>query len=70
MKRDYLIDIEKKMQKKWAEEKVFEVDPPALDELSSSSLSPTEIQAEHPKWMGTFPYEILPFIFSSPGQSL
>lgn len=55
MKRDYLIDIEKKVQQKWAEEKVFEVDPPTQAELSSTSLSPTEIQAEHPKWMGTFP---------------
>jgi hypothetical protein len=55
MKRDYLIDIEKRIQKKWAEEKVFEVDPPTDAELSSTSLSPEEIQAEHPKWMGTFP---------------
>lgn len=56
MKRDYLIDIEKRIQKKWAEEKIFEVNPPTEAELSSTTLSPEEIQAEHPKWMGTFPW--------------
>ncbi|CED82372.1 leucine-trna ligase [Phaffia rhodozyma] len=55
-KRDHLIKIEKDLQARWQEEKLFEINPPSIEELSSKELTPSEIQAEHPKWMGTFPY--------------
>lgn len=55
-KRDYLINIEKNFQKKWADEKVFEINAPTQEELGGKDLSPKEIQEQVPKWMGTFPY--------------
>ncbi|KAF7320806.1 hypothetical protein HMN09_00167000 [Mycena chlorophos] len=53
-KRDYLIALEKKAQASWAASKIFEVNAP--DAASVTGLSPAQIQAEHPKWLGTFPY--------------
>lgn len=44
-KLTYFVNLEKEMQAKWAEEKVFEVNPPAADELDEAG-----------KFMATFPY--------------
>jgi len=54
-KRDYLIKIEKNLQKKWQEEKLFETDAPTVEEIGKGDLTPKQIQEEVPKWMGTFP---------------
>ena len=54
-KRDYLIGIEKSLQKRWQDDKLFEIDAPTEEELGKGDLSPAEIQTECPKWMGTFP---------------
>ena len=53
-KRDALKAIEKKFQKKWDDEHIFEVDAPSTEEIAQ--LSPAEIKAKFPKWLGTFPY--------------
>ncbi|EIN05837.1 leucyl-tRNA synthetase [Punctularia strigosozonata HHB-11173 SS5] len=53
-KRDFIIGLEKKYQQRWAEERVFEVDPPTPEE--TAQLSPTEIREKFPKWFGNFPY--------------
>ncbi|KAF9463322.1 leucine-tRNA ligase [Collybia nuda] len=53
-KRDYLQDLEKKYQARWKDERLFEVNAPSASELAG--LSPSEIQAKHPKWFGNFPY--------------
>ncbi|KAK9469425.1 hypothetical protein V1512DRAFT_231898 [Lipomyces arxii] len=53
-KRDALIAVEKKYQKKWAEEKVFEIDPPTADESSISD--PDELKEKFPKFFGTMAY--------------
>ncbi|KAF9784634.1 hypothetical protein BJ322DRAFT_1204776 [Thelephora terrestris] len=53
-KRDYLIDLEKRYQKKWEDDKVFHVDAPTPDLLAG--LSPAEIKEKYPKWFGNFPY--------------
>ncbi|KAG8935847.1 cytosolic leucyl tRNA synthetase [Tulasnella sp. 418] len=45
-KRDFLVSLEKKYQKRWADEKLFEIDAPT---------APASNQND-PKWMGTFPY--------------
>ncbi|VVT49893.1 uncharacterized protein SAPINGB_P002496 [Magnusiomyces paraingens] len=50
-RRDALIDIEKKYQKIWADEKIFEIDAP-----QDSSLSAAELRAKYPKFMGTMAY--------------
>ena len=54
-KRDYLIKIEKTLQKRWQDDKLFEIDAPTAEELGKGDLSPAQIQQECPKWMGTFP---------------
>ncbi|KAK9367742.1 hypothetical protein V1509DRAFT_625170 [Lipomyces kononenkoae] len=53
-KRDALIASEKKFQKKWAEEKVFQINPPALDETSIND--PDELREKYPKFFGTMAY--------------
>ncbi|KAK9323613.1 hypothetical protein V1517DRAFT_319860 [Lipomyces orientalis] len=53
-KRDALIAAEKKFQRKWAEEKIFEIDPPANDETSISD--PDELRQKYPKFYGTMAY--------------
>ncbi|PVF99305.1 leucyl-tRNA synthetase [Serendipita vermifera] len=52
VKRDFLIDLEKKYQKEWRDSRVFEVDPPT----DTDGLEGADLQAKYPKWMGTFPY--------------
>lgn len=53
-KRDHLKSLEKKYQKRWADEHIFEVNAPSQDELAG--LSRTEIQEKFPKWFGSFPF--------------
>ena len=53
-KRDHLKTLEKKYQKRWADERVFEVNAPSREELSG--LSPAQIQEKFPKWFGNFPF--------------
>lgn len=48
-KRDTLIAIEKKYQKKWTDDKIFEVDSPSLEEYPLESISAAELRAKHPK---------------------
>ncbi|KAI8324976.1 leucyl-tRNA synthetase [Martensiomyces pterosporus] len=51
VKRDTLIEIEKKWQKDWQDNHVFEIDMPEDD-----SVAPEKLHDKYPKWMGTFPY--------------
>lgn len=50
-RRDTLIAIEKKYQKLWADEKVFEINAP-----EDSSLTSAELRAKYPKFFGTMAY--------------
>ena len=54
--RDVLIAIEKKYQKEWQKNKVFESDAPTTDEIPFSSVPASEIREKHPKYFGTFAY--------------
>ncbi|EMD35016.1 hypothetical protein CERSUDRAFT_116529 [Gelatoporia subvermispora B] len=53
-KRDTLIELEKKYQERWAQDKIFEVNAPTLQE--TEGLSQAEIRERFPKWFGNFPY--------------
>ena len=53
-KRDHLKALEKKYQKRWVDERVFEVNAPSQEELSG--LSPAQIREKFPKWFGNFPF--------------
>ncbi|KAF3942477.1 hypothetical protein ABW19_dt0202683 [Dactylella cylindrospora] len=53
-KRDSLIDIEKRYQKKWQEAKVFEINAPTLEE--DPTTDPDTLRAHHPKFFGTMAY--------------
>ncbi|TFL03231.1 hypothetical protein BDV98DRAFT_527824 [Pterulicium gracile] len=53
-KRDHIVFLEKKYQARWEADKLFEIDPPSMEE--SAGLTPVEIQQQFPKWMGTFPF--------------
>ncbi|KAK9450437.1 uncharacterized protein V1518DRAFT_413846 [Limtongia smithiae] len=53
-KRDALIATEKKFQQKWADEKVFEIDPPSKAETSIED--PEELREQFPKFFGTMAY--------------
>ncbi|KDN49221.1 leucyl-tRNA synthetase [Tilletiaria anomala UBC 951] len=71
-KRDFLIGLEKKYQKQWADAKLFEINSPMQEPPSTSTPSPTgkpaltaeemakmtpeQIREHYPKWMGTIPY--------------
>ncbi|KZZ97013.1 leucyl-tRNA synthetase, cytoplasmic [Ascosphaera apis ARSEF 7405] len=55
-KRDTLIAIEKKYQKKWQEDKVFEVNAPSTEEVPLHSISAAELREKQPKFFGTFAY--------------
>ncbi|SCU95448.1 LAME_0F12200g1_1 [Lachancea meyersii CBS 8951] len=56
-RRDVLIAIEKKYQKLWAEEHLFEIDAPSIEE-ESVSVDCEELQQKYPKFMSSlaFPY--------------
>ncbi|KDQ54541.1 hypothetical protein JAAARDRAFT_38215 [Jaapia argillacea MUCL 33604] len=53
-KRDFLKALEEKYQERWSQERLFEVNPPTLEE--TAGLTPAEIQHKFPKWFGNFPY--------------
>ncbi|KAG6809080.1 hypothetical protein H0H92_001688 [Tricholoma furcatifolium] len=53
-KRDYLQALEEKYQTRWRDERLFEVNAPSPEELAG--LTPEQVQAQHPKWFGNFPY--------------
>ncbi|KUJ13558.1 leucyl-tRNA synthetase-like protein [Mollisia scopiformis] len=55
-KRDTLIAIEKKYQKKWQEDGVFEPDAPSTTEIPLHSISPADLRAQQPKFFGTMAY--------------
>jgi hypothetical protein len=53
-KRDFLIELETRYQNEWQTANVFHTDAPHDDKFAD--LSPDEVRAQLPKWMGTFPY--------------
>ncbi|KFY14452.1 hypothetical protein V491_06047 [Pseudogymnoascus sp. VKM F-3775] len=55
-KRDSLIAIEKKYQKKWQEDAVFQPNAPSISDIPLSALSAKELRAKHPKFFGTMAY--------------
>lgn len=55
-KRDTLIEIEKRYQKKWQEAGVFNADAPSTSEIPTGSISAAEIRKKHPKYFATFAY--------------
>lgn len=55
-KRDTLIAIEKKYQKKWEEDGVFQPNAPSTTEIPLHSISAAEVRAQHPKFFGTMAY--------------
>ncbi|AET38122.1 leucine--tRNA ligase CDC60 Ecym_2389 [Eremothecium cymbalariae DBVPG len=54
-RRDALIAIEKKYQKLWAEEHLFEIDAPSV-ENDSVCMSSEDLQAKYPKFMSSMAY--------------
>ncbi|KAK2686455.1 hypothetical protein QWA68_015146, partial [Fusarium oxysporum] len=58
-KRDSIIAVEKKYQSVWADDKIFEVNAPTINEYPLDSTIPTELRDKYPVWMGTmaFPYQ-------------
>lgn len=54
-KRDALIEIEKRYQKKWIEEKVFELDAPTLEQYPAN-VDPDTIRKDIPKYFATMAY--------------
>ncbi|KAK4102494.1 leucyl-tRNA synthetase [Parathielavia hyrcaniae] len=55
-KRDSLVEIEKKYQRMWEENGVFEVDAPSVDDFPLGSISPDELREKFPKFFGTIAY--------------
>ncbi|KAH7246328.1 hypothetical protein BKA59DRAFT_556064 [Fusarium tricinctum] len=55
-KRDTLIALEKKYQKKWSEDKTFESNAPSTDEVPLHSVSAAELREQQPKFFGTMAY--------------
>lgn len=62
-KRDYLIDIEKRVRADWQQAQHFETNAPGLPagiqsyaDFFAQGYSMQQVQKEHPKWFGTFPY--------------
>lgn len=57
-KRDYLRGLERKYQGEWEDAKTFNIDSPMTTEKEAhlETLSPEEVRAKYPKWLGTFPY--------------
>ncbi|KAI5966828.1 CDC60 [Candida pseudojiufengensis] len=53
-RRDALIEIEKKYQKQWAEEKLFEVDAPTFEECPIENVE--EVREKYPKFFSTMAY--------------
>lgn len=55
-KRDTLIEIEKRYQKKWQEAGVFNADAPSTSEIPTGSIPAAELRKKHPKYFATFAY--------------
>ena len=55
-KRDTLVEIEKRYQRKWAEDGVFQPDAPSITEIPLHSISAEELRSRHPKFFGTMAY--------------
>ena len=55
-KRDSLIAIEKRYQKRWQESGVFNATAPSITEIPPGSTPAAEIRKRHPKYFGTFAY--------------
>lgn len=53
-RRDVLTDIEKKYQKIWADEKIFEIDAPSVEETSIEDTD--ELREKYPKFFSTMAY--------------
>ncbi|KAI1375498.1 leucyl-tRNA synthetase, cytoplasmic [Hypoxylon crocopeplum] len=57
-KRDSLIAIEKKYQREWEEQRLFDVNAPSTAEIPLHSITAAELREKFPKFFGTiaFPY--------------
>ena len=55
-KRDTLIAQEKKYQKLWADQGIFEANAPSTKDIPLHSISPQELRRKHPKYFGTMAY--------------
>lgn len=55
-KRDTLIAIEKKYQKIWEEQHVFEANSPSTSEVPLHSISAAELREQQPKFFGCMAY--------------
>lgn len=55
-KRDTLVAIEKKYQKQWQTDHIFETDAPSIQSVPYHSISPKELRSKHPKYFGTMAY--------------
>ncbi|OBT88880.1 leucyl-tRNA synthetase [Pseudogymnoascus sp. 03VT05] len=55
-KRDSLIAVEKKYQKKWQDDAVFQPNAPSIADIPLSALSAKEVREKHPKFFGTMAY--------------
>ena len=55
-KRDTLIEIEKRYQKKWQEAGVFNADAPSTSEIPTGSIPAAELRKKHPKYFAIFAY--------------
>ena len=55
-KRDTLIAEEKKYQKSWEEQGVFNPDAPSLEEEPFDTTTPDQLHEKFPKWLGCFAY--------------
>lgn len=55
-KRDSLILIEKKYQKKWEEDGVFQPDAPSTEDIPLHSVPAADLRATYPKFFGCFAY--------------
>lgn len=55
-KRDTLIEAEKRYQKAWEEQGVFNPDAPSLEDEPFDTTSPDQLHEKYPKWFGCFAY--------------
>ncbi|KAF2847128.1 leucyl-tRNA synthetase-like protein [Plenodomus tracheiphilus IPT5] len=55
-KRDTLIEAEKRYQKAWQEQGVFNPDAPSLEDEPFDTTSPDQLHEKYPKWFGCFAY--------------
>lgn len=55
-KRDTLVLIEKRYQKQWTEDRLFESDAPSTSEIPYGTISQDELHQKYPKFFGTSAY--------------